>query len=190
MTELSVSSRGLCEHGIQYDNLPIRSYPQTEAFTVFHLHDAYDKSVLVPGDKIRGTVLIQNNSGVDFLDEDALELAVTIGQNVTDYPIGRITDLKAGEAKEFNYSYTVTEADAAAGKVVGTVNVVFNGEVIDYGALFDETITYTIDVDTAPAPEQEQEPKQDKNPATGNELYAVAILAGAAAAAAASRKRR
>ena len=188
VTELSVSSRGLCEHGIQYDNLPIRSYPQTEAFTVFHLHDAYDKSVLVPGDKIRGTVLIQNNSGVDFLDEDDLELAVTIGQNVTDYPIGRITDLKAGEAKEFNYSYTVTEADAAAGKVVGTVNVVFNGEVIDYGALFDETITYTIDVDTAPAPEQE--PKQDKNPATGNELYAVVLLAGAAAAAAASRKRR
>ena len=81
------------------------------------------------------------------------------------------------------YNYTVTEADAADGKAVSTVNVVFNGEVIDYGALFDERITYSINVDTAP--------KQDKNPATCNALYSSVFLAGAAAlTAAAARKRR
>ncbi len=81
------------------------------------------------------------------------------------------------------YNYTVKEADAAAGKAVSTVNVVFNGEVIDYGALFDEMITYSINVDTAT--------KQDKNPATGNALYSSVFLAGAAAlTAAAARKRR
>lgn len=88
----------------------------------------------------------------------------------------------------YTYEYTVTEEDVAAGEFTSRVNVMFNGEEIDYGALFEETLTLTVktgsdssSVDAAP----------EKNPATGNEIYSVAILAGAAAAIAfASRKRR
>ena len=166
---------------VEYDNFPIRSYPQTELFTILHFSDVDEGSTLTPGEKIRGTVYIENNSGTDFFKEDNLELNVTIGQSKTNYPIGKIKDLKAGEIKEFNYTYTVKEKDAAAGEVVSTVKVTWDGEELDYGALFDETLTFRIDVDYAP----------DSNPATGNELYSAVILAGVAAMiAAAARKRR
>ena len=117
-----------------------------------------------------------------------MQLAVSIGDDVKNYPIADLKGLKAGEKKSFTYSYTVKEKDVAAGSLTSTASVLMNGEEIDYGALFGESLTFTVKTEGSSS---SVDAAEENNPATGNELFSVAMLTGAAAAiAAVSRKRR
>ena len=90
--------------------------------------------------------------------------------------------------KSFNYEYTVKEKDVTAGSLTITAAVLFNGEEVDYGALFAETLTFTVKTE---GDSSSVDGTSDKKPATGTEIFSVAVLAGIAAATAfASRKRR
>ena len=61
-----------------------------------------------------------------------------------DFPIAELKKLKAGQTKLFNYEYTVKEKEVTAGSLTITSAVLSNGEEVDYGALFDESLTYTV----------------------------------------------
>ena len=66
--------------------------------------------------------------------------------------------------------------------------MLFNGEEADFGALFDENLTFTVKTE---GDSSSVDAAEENNPATGNELFSAAALAGAAAViAAASRKRK
>ena len=188
VTELRERSLELSEHGMAYDNFPIRSYPQTEPFTIIHLDTDSEKEIYHAGDILKGIVMVENNSGLDFTGFDDFDINVTVGTGEETIKIADISSLKPGKEEYYTYEYTVTEEDVAAGEFTSRVNVKFNGEEIDYGALFEETLTLTVKTGSGSS---SVDAATDKNPATGNEIYSVAILAGAAAAIAfASRKRR
>ena len=187
VTEMRESSLEVIPHGIAYDNFPIRSYPQTEPYTIFNLNSEPEKEIYKVGDKITGYAVVQNNSGYDLSELGDISLAVNIG-GVKNFPIGRISTLKPEESKMFTYEYTVTAKDAAAGKLTSTVSVLFDGVEADSGALFAETLTFTVNTEESGS---SVDGASDKNPATGSEIFSLAVLAGAAAATAfVSRKRR
>lgn len=118
----------------------------------------------------------------------SIELSVSIGDSVKNYSLADISNLKHGKQEIINYVYTVTEKDVAAGSLTSTVAVLFNGEEADFGALFDENITFTVKTEGGSS---SVDAAEENNPATGNELFSAAALAGAAATiAAVSRKRR
>ena len=186
-SELRARSLKWVTHGTSYDNFPIRSYPQTEPLTIFNLSSDPEKGSYKAGDKLTGVIMVENNSKVDY-DYIDLQLAVSIGDDVKNYPIADLKGLKAGEKKSFTYSYTVKEKDVAAGSLTSTASVLMNGEEIDYGALFGESLTFTVKTEGSSS---SVDAAEENNPATGNELFSVAMLAGAAAAiAAVSRRRR
>ncbi|MBP3857223.1 MAG: hypothetical protein IK990_16595 [Ruminiclostridium sp.] len=66
VTELRAMNVELNDDGFEYDNLPIRSYPQTEAYTIFNLNSQPEKETYKAGDKLTGIVMVQNNSGYDL----------------------------------------------------------------------------------------------------------------------------
>ena len=187
VSEVRIRSFEWLPHGLSYDNFPIRSYPQTEPLTIFNLTREPEKESYKAGDKLKGVILVENNSSIDY-DYIDLQLAVSIGDNVKNYQISELKGLKSEETKTFTYTYTVTEKDVAAGSLTSTATVLFNGEELDYGALFGENLTFTVKTEGGSSSVDSAE---ENNPATGNELFSVAILAGAAAAIAViSRKRR
>ena len=189
VSELRTRSLEFLPHGAAYDNFPIRSYPQTEPITIFNLCSEPKKETYQAGDTLKGIIYVENNSKVDYTEDYFdLQLAVSIGDDVKNYPIAELKSLKAGEKKSFTYSYTVKKKDAAAGSLTITAAVLFNGEEVDYGALFDESLTYTVKTSAGTS---SVDAAVDKNPATGSDIFSVVMLAGAAAAIAfANRKRR
>ena len=195
ISELKTLNADLNDDSFEYDNFAIRSYPQTEAITVMHFHDDLEKDTYKVGETITGVIIVENNGFYKFDKEDELKLYVTIGQSDTEHLVAEIKKLGFDQTKTYTYKYTVTEKDAAAGELTSTVKVKMMGEDLNELALFDETYTYTVNVlpaesDTDAAVSVESE-SPDKNPATGTEVFSVAILAGAAAAVAfVSRKRR
>ncbi len=189
VTELRTMNVDLNDDNFEYDNLPIRSYPQTEPFTIFNLNTEPEKESYKAGDKLKGIIYVKNNSNIDYTEDYFdLQLAVSIGNNIKYFPIAELKNLKAGQTKSFNYEYTIKEKDVTAGSLISTATVLFNGEEIDYGALFAETLTFTVKTE---GDSSSVDGTSDKNPATGIEIFSVAVLAGIAAATAfASRKRR
>ena len=140
------------------------------------------------GDELKGCVVVENNSGFDLYGIGSIEISVSIGDSVKNYSLADISNLKPGKQEIINYVYTVTEKDVAAGSLTSTVAVLFNGEEADFGALFDENLTFTVKTEGGSS---SVDAAEENNPATGNELFSAAALAGAAAAIAfASRKRR
>ena len=187
-SEMRERSLEFVPHGTSYDNFPIRSYPQTEPFTIFNLNAETEKETYKAGDKLTGVVMVQNNSGLDISGIIDLMLTVTVGSDGESFTLAEISSLEPGKAKEYTYEYTVTEKDVAAGEVTSTVTVNYNDEAIDYGALFGESLTFTVKTEGGSS---SVDAAEENNPATGNELFSAAVLAGAAAAiAAVSRKRR
>ncbi len=187
VTELRTMNVDLNDDSFEYDNLPIRSYPQTEALTIINVNTDMEKDTYAVGEQIEGAVVVENNSIIEFTEDDDLEIVLTIGQT-EEFTLAKIGSLKPGEIKTFVYHYTVKNKDAAAGEITSRVKVKLFGEYIDYGALFDETLTFT---EKAVSASSSTDGAADKNPATGTEIFSVAVLAGIAAATAfASRKRR
>ena len=187
VTELKIMNTELNDNSFEYDNLPIRSYPETEALTIINVNVDMDKDTFAVGEQLEGEVVIVNNSKFVFTEDDELELVLSIGQT-EEYPLAKISSLKPGESKSFVYHYIVKDKDAAAGEINSRVSVKMFGDYIDYGPLFDETLAYTVNAVTVSSA---ADGEADRNPATGNDLFSVVILAGASAAVAvASRKRR
>lgn len=83
------------------------------------------------------------NHAEDFDDETEFELNVTIGADNTG--ISRTAaGLKAGENRTFDYTYTVTAADAKAGKVESTLKIKCNGEEVEYNPVFGDILSFTV----------------------------------------------
>jgi hypothetical protein len=188
ITRLRAMNADLNDDNFEYDNLPIRSYPQTETFSILNLNREPEDVTYKAGDELKGCVVVENNSGLDLYGIGSIEISVSIGDSVKNYSLADISNLKPGKQEIINYVYTVTEKDVAAGSLTSTVAVLFNGEEVDYGALFDESLTYTVKTSAGTS---SVDAAVDKNPATGSDIFSVVMLAGAAAAIAfASRKRR
>ena len=133
------------------------------------------------GEIFEGVISVTNNSNIDFDDDTEIELLLTIGQDVKDYPVGKIGAFKSKENKEFTYRYIVTKKDAAKGEVTSSVRLLFNGAELD-DTLFDEMLTFTF---TAVGSGSAVDGADDRNPVTsvsaGFGLAAVfAVTAGAA----------
>ena len=94
VSELRTRSLEFLPHGAAYDNFPIRSYPQTEPLTIFNLNSDLEKGSYKAGDKLTGVIMVENNSKVDY-DYIDLQLAVSIGDDVKNYPIAELKGLKA-----------------------------------------------------------------------------------------------
>ena len=125
-----------------YDNFPIRSYPETEPFTATNIVTDPQETYLA-GDTINGLMVIGNNTDADFADDTEYELEVTIGagkQTISQ----KVTGLKAGENHTFSYAYTVTAADAEAGKVESTMKIKRNGEETAYDPVFGDILAFTV----------------------------------------------
>ena len=188
ITRLRAMNADLNDDNFEYDNLPIRSYPQTETFSILNLNREPEDVTYKAGDELKGCVVVENNSGFDLYGIGSIEISVSIGDSVKNYSLADISNLKPGKQEIINYVYTVTEKDVAAGSLTSTVAVLFNGEEADFGALFDENLTFTVKTEGGSS---SVDAAEENNPATGNELFSAAALAGAAAAIAfASRKRR
>ena len=188
ITRLRAMNADLNDDNFEYDNLSIRSYPQTETFSILNLNREPEDVTYKAGDELKGCVVVENNSGFDLYGIGSIEISVSIGDSVKNYSLADISNLKPGKQEIINYVYTVTEKDVAAGSLTSTVAVLFNGEEADFGALFDENLTFTVKTEGGSS---SVDAAEENNPATGNELFSAAALAGAAAAIAfASRKRR
>ena len=125
-----------------YDNFPIRSYPETEMFTATNVVTDPQETYRA-GDTVKGLLVIGNNTDEDFDDETEFELNVTIGADNTG--ISRTAaGLKAGENRTFDYTYTVTAADAKAGKVESTLKIKCNGEEVEYNPVFGDILSFTV----------------------------------------------
>ena len=123
------------------DNFPIRSYPQSEVFTVLNYNNSLEDSYAV-GETLEGKVTVINNTDIDFANDTEIELFLTIGRDA-ERSIGKINAFRPREEREFTYHYTVTEEDAAAGEIVSSVRLVFNGEELG-DTLFDEMLAYSV----------------------------------------------
>lgn len=100
---------------VGYDgNFPIRSYPQSEVFTVLNYNNSLEDSYTV-GETLEGRVNVTNNTDIDFTDDTEIELFLTIGRDA-ERSIGKINAFRPRVEREFTYHYTVTEEDAAAGE--------------------------------------------------------------------------
>ncbi|MBR5091790.1 MAG: hypothetical protein IK093_20405, partial [Ruminiclostridium sp.] len=144
------------DNGFVYDNLPIRSYPQTEIITIENWSTREGKG-LSEGDIIEGTVTVTNNIGIDYPESDEFEIVLSLG-NIGDNNNGaKFNGLKAGETKTINYRYTVTAADVKAGKIESSVYLKLDGEPFDTYAIFEGALTYTVQT------------AGDTNPATGTD---------------------
>ena len=85
--ELRTMNVGLNDDSFEYDNLPIRSYPQTEPLTIFNLNTEPEKESYKAGDKLKGIILVENNSKVDYTEDYFdLQLAVSIGNKIKAIP--------------------------------------------------------------------------------------------------------
>ena len=126
IAKLKTENKQLNNDGIEYDNFPIRSYPQTEVFTILNYNNSL-KDTYAVGDTIEGKVSVTNNSDIDFDDNTEIKLIVTIGQEGKKIVVGTIGAFKSKETKEFTYQYTITENDAAKGEVTSTVKLLLNG---------------------------------------------------------------
>ena len=191
IADLKELDTDLNNSGFEYDNFSIKSYPEIEYLTVLNYTTDGDK-VYTPGDVLHGEVSIENNFGLDLTGHSCeIELTVggkviALGENNSEACFG---DLKAGEKHMIPYTYTVTEEDAAAGKIVSEARLKMDGEYFDYASLIAGTLSY--EVRTAPAADSSvPEPKpSDSNPATGAAAVSGILAAAAALMFAAKRKR-
>ena len=128
-----------------YDNFPIRSYPETELLTATNVQvDAKDK--YAAGEEIKGKLVIGNNTDFDFNEEAAIELVLNIGASGKETTIATVKGLKAHENRTFDYTYTVTQPDVIAGKVVSTLKLRINGNDYDYNPVFGDILSFTAKV--------------------------------------------
>ncbi len=168
-------------------NFPIRSYPQTEVFSVVN-SDISFKDGYSAGETLEGKIYVTNNSNIDFDDDTEIELLLTIGQEVKNYPIGKIGAFKSKESKEFTYHYTVTGKDAEKGEITSTVTLLFNGAELG-DTLFEDALTFTVPAVVADA---KVSGADDTNPGTGvaSGFGLVAVCALTAGTALVVKKRK
>lgn len=187
IAKLRKMNKKMNNDGIEYDNFPIRSYPQTEVFTVVNLDGNFRDKYAV-GETFEGTIIVTNNSDIDFNDDTEIELVLTIGPEEKEMSVGKIGAFKSKEEKEFTYHYTITEKDAAKGELTSTVKLLFNGEEIG-DTLFDYALTFTIPVVDAGS---SVDGADDTNPATGvsDNFGLLAVCALTAGAALVVKKRK
>ena len=126
-----------------YDNFPIRSYPETEAFTAANVLTE-PQETYAAGEKIHGRLAIQNNTEIDFSDDTEFELILSMGASGEEVSAAKITSLKSGELYPIDYAYTVKQADIKAGKVVSTLKIRVNGQDVDYDPIFGDTLSVTV----------------------------------------------
>lgn len=136
--------------------------------------------MLNEGNILEGTVTVTNNIGIDYPASDEFEIVLSLGNIGGNNNGAKFNGMKAGETKTINYRYIVIAADVKAGKIESSVYLTLDGEPFDTYAIFEGTLTYTIQT------------AGDTNPATGTNApvaLAAAAISMLAVAVIAYRRR-
>lgn len=174
-------NKKLNNDGFCYDNFAIRSYPQTELFTVVNKSEAaLNNEILHEGDVLSGTVYVINNTGYDYPDETEFEVVLSINGSDVNLDAAKFIGLKRGETKTVNYSHKVTDADVKAGKIECTASLKIDGFEFDLEPLEEGLLTITVSTAAKP----------DTNPATGTSAPAGAAVLAILCVAVLTHKRR
>lgn len=125
--KLHILSEEMNGDGFVYDNFPIRSYPQTELFTVISTRIGED-TVLHKGDVPEGQVTVTNNSGYDYSEEVEFEIVLSCESQKENNKM-TFHGVKADETKTITYRYIVTAADTEAGKIECRADLKYAGTI-------------------------------------------------------------
>ena len=124
--ELKSRNSDLNDSGFDYDNLPVRSYPEMNAVSwsneIVDPKDSYSA-----GDIIRCEIKLYNASREDIRD---LEVLASVGDIGNDNKGGKVSVLRAGKTKTIRYSYKVKQKDVKAGSITSTVSLTIGGNNI------------------------------------------------------------
>ena len=163
VAELKEMNKDLNNDGFEYDNLAVRSYPETEYISISN-KPVDEQESYKAGDVLKGVIKVNYNlDNVKTIAElggnSEIELTINgkqlmIGEDNKDAVIDKLAH---GEVLEIPDEYTVTAEDVEKGSIESEARLMFLGVYVDEERppIFPEDLTFTVATSAVVQPESD-----------------------------------